>query len=62
MASVQARHSRASRLGKDWTPVSKLEGCDCKPTYYVVVREGKKLHRERVGKVRREAQRALTKI
>ena len=65
MASLQARHSRACALGKPWTPFEQAaEGCSCPggPTYYVVVREGRKLHRERAGKNRRQAERALTKI
>lgn len=65
MASLQARHTRACALGKPWTPFQQAtDGCTCPggPTYYVAVREGRKLHRERVGKNRRLAQRALTKI
>jgi integrase len=65
MASLQARHSRSCALGKPWTPYERAgEGCSCPggPTYYVVVREGRKLHRERVGKNRRQAERALTKV
>ncbi len=65
MASLQARHSRTCALGKPWTPFQQVtEGCTCPggPTYYVVVREGSKLHRERVGKNRRLASRALAKI
>ena len=65
MASLQARHSRTCKLGKPWTRSERAtEGCTCPggPTYYVVVREGRKLHRERVGKNRKLAERALTKI
>jgi hypothetical protein len=64
MASVQARHGRACRLGKPWTPFTKerLAGCSCQPSFYVVVREGRKSHRERVGKDRQSAERALRKI
>lgn len=65
MASLQARHTRTCALGKPWTPCERAsKGCTCPggPTYYVVVREGRKLHRERAGKNRRQAQRALTKI
>ncbi|MGH3046655.1 MAG: hypothetical protein ACRDNC_06590, partial [Gaiellaceae bacterium] len=65
MASLQARHSRTCALGKPWTPFERAaEGCSCRggPTYYVAVREGRRLHRERVGKNRKLAQRALTKI
>jgi integrase len=65
MASLQARHSRTCALEKPWTPFERAsEGCTCTggPTYYVAVREGRRLHRERVGKNRKLAQRALTKI
>src|SRR6266508_4519856 len=65
MASLQARHSRSCALGKPWTPFERAgDGCTCPggPTYYVVVREGRRLNRERVGKNRKLAQRALTKI
>ena len=65
MASLQARHSRTCELGKAWTPFNgAAHGCTCPdgPTYYVVVREGGRVHRERAGKNRRQAQRALTKI
>jgi integrase len=65
MASLQARHSRSCDLGKPWTPFERAaEGCTCRggPTYYVAIREGRKIHRERVGKNRKLAQRALTKI
>jgi integrase len=65
MASLQARHSRTCALGKPWTPFERTsEGCSCPggPTYYVVVREGRRVHRERAGKNRRQAERALTKI
>ena len=65
MASIQARHARDCSIGKPWTPFAAAsQGCSCPggPTYYVAVREGRKLHRERVGKNRRQAERALTKI
>jgi integrase len=64
MASLQARHRRACALGKPWTPFAaeKLAGCDCRPTYYVVVRDGDKLLRDRVGPNRKAAARALTKV
>jgi integrase len=62
MASLQARHRRTCSLGKPWTAFAGLAGCDCGPTYYVVVRDGTKLLRERVGPNRKYAERALTKI
>jgi len=64
MASIQARHERVCRLAPWSTFDRATEGCDCRAgaTYYVVVRDGGKLHRDRVGKNRRDAQRALTKI
>ena len=61
MASIQARHARDCQLGRDWTTAKDAEGCGCEPSYYVVVREGAKLNRERVGKNRKQAERALTK-
>jgi integrase len=62
MASLQARHSRSCATGKPWTPFLSLDGCDCSPTYYVVVRDGRRNHAERVGKDRQTAKRALRKI
>lgn len=65
MASIQARHNRLCALGKPWTPFDRAgDGCTCPggPTYYVIVREGMKVFRERAGKNRRLAERALTKI
>jgi integrase len=63
MASLQARHSRSCSL-HPWTPVSRLEGCTCKrgPLFHVVVREDGKKSQTAVGRNRREAERALTKI
>ena len=61
MASLQARHVRGCQLGRDWTTFADAEGCGCEPGYYVVVREGAKLNRERVGKNRKQAERALAK-
>ena len=65
MASVQARHARSCANGREWTPLSEAaSGCTCPrgPTYYVVIREGTRNHKERVGKNKREAERALRKI
>jgi integrase len=63
MASIQARHGRSCALAKPWTPfAAAANGCDCGPTFYVVVREGRQLHREKVGKNRQAAERALRKI
>jgi integrase len=65
VASIQARHTRACALARPWTPFEEASrGCSCTggPTYYVVVREGRRLHRERVGKNRKVAERALRKI
>lgn len=58
-ASLQARHSR--KCGKGWTTFEDAKGCDCAPTYYVRARVDGKLASERIGKNRREAERALTK-
>ena len=65
VASIQARHPRACATGRPWTSFSEARrACTCTggPTYYVVVREGRALHRERVGKDRQQAERALRKI
>jgi integrase len=62
MASLQARHTRRCATAKPWTPANQLDGCDCGPTFYVVVREGRRLVRERAGKNRKVAERALTKV
>ena len=62
MASLQARHTRTCQLAKPWTPYELPTGCSCQPTYYVVIREGTRLHRERVGKNRKIAERSLRKI
>ena len=66
MASIQARHTRKCALGRPWTTFEEARrGCTCGaagPTYYVVVREGRTLHRDRVGKDRKQAERAVRKI
>ena len=64
MASLQARHSRSCAIGKPWTPVTQTDRCTCKggPLFHVVVRDGRKAHKTAVGRNRREAERALTKI
>jgi integrase len=62
MASLQAGHARSCKGGKRWTSFDSLNGCDCKPTYYVVVRDGKRNHSERIGKSRKVAERALRKV
>lgn len=65
MASIQARHTRTCALSRPWTTFEQARrGCTCAggPTYYVVVRRGRSLHRERVGKDRQQAERALRKI
>ena len=65
MASLQARHQRTCDLGRPWTTFAEAGGgctCDGGPTYYVVVREGRTLHREKIGKNRKTAERALRKI
>jgi integrase len=62
MPSLQAGHARSCACGKRWTTFEALDGCNCEPTYYVVVRDGRRNHSERVGKNRKQAQRALRKI
>jgi integrase len=62
MASLHARHSRSCALGPAWTGL-EADGCTCKPTHYVAARDERgRLVRERVGKNRRNAQRARDKI
>ena len=48
--------------GKRWTPFELPPECDCSPSYFVVVRDGRRNHTERVGKNRRAAERALRKV
>ena len=62
MASLQAGHARACKCGKRWTPFQLPNECDCEPSYFVVTRDGKANHSERVGKNRRNAERALAKV
>lgn len=65
MASLQARHVGACSKGTAWSTFAAApNGCSCPggPTYYMVVRQGRRLHRERVGKNRQAAERALRKI
>src|SRR5437667_8575624 len=64
MASLQARHSRRCAIGKPWTPADKTDGCTCPrgPLFHVVVREGGAKSQTAVGRNRRDAERALTKI
>ncbi len=61
MASLQARHGQDCQLGRSWTTAKDAEGCGCEPSYYVVIREGSRVVRERVGKNRKQAERALAK-
>jgi integrase len=60
--SLQARHSRSCAIERPWTPFEKVDGCTCKPSYYVVVRDGAKISREKAGKNRKDAERALRKV
>src|SRR4051812_2148480 len=64
MASLQARHSR--RGLHPWSrsdPITLKEcSCDGGPTYYVVVRQGTRISREKAGKNRREAERKLRAV
>jgi integrase len=61
MASLQAGHARSCERGKRWTTIGDLDGCTCRPTYYIVVRDGSRNHMERIGKNRKNAERALRK-
>jgi integrase len=61
--SLQARHSRSCQVGKEWTSFADAgDGCSCKPSYYVVVRNGRKAEKTPVGKNRKLATRALVKV
>jgi hypothetical protein len=65
MASLQARHSRGCAIKKSWTTFDDaVVGCTCTggPTYYVVIRDGRRKREDRVGKNRQTAARALRKI
>jgi integrase len=60
MASLQARHQSNCGLGRAWSTADDAKNCGCKATYYIVHGGGK--HQERVGRNRREAERALKVI
>jgi integrase len=57
MASLQARHQAKCGLGRAWSTAGDAKDCGCKATYYIVHGGGK--NQERVGRNRREAERAL---
>lgn len=61
MASLQLRHSRLCALEGAWTPEGR-DGCTCRPTYHVVFRHDGRLVRERIGRNRQAARRALHKL
>jgi Phage integrase SAM-like domain len=62
MASLHARHSRSCPLDGKWT-APDADGCTCSPSYYVAARDDDgKLVRERVGRNKRDAERARDKI
>jgi integrase len=62
MASLHARHSRNCALGPAWTSPDAA-GCNCLPSYYIIARDDRgKQVRERTGRNRREAERALRKV
>jgi integrase len=66
MASIQATHSRRCALSDGLaraviTPF-EFSGCTCQPTYYVAARHGGKNERQRIGRNRKEAERALNKV
>lgn len=62
MASLHARHSRSCALtGRETKP--DVDACTCKPVYYVATRDvDGRLIRERVGRNKRDADRAYHKI
>jgi integrase len=60
VASLQARHQRDCELERAWSTFADADnkrGCSCKPTYYIVHGGGR--HPEKVGKNRKDAERAL---
>jgi hypothetical protein len=61
MASLHVRHARTCSSGLNWSKPDDADGCSCSPTFYVIVRDGRRTHRERVGRNRKQAERALTK-
>lgn len=63
MASLQARHSRACVQKGRWT-ASRVDACTCRPspTYYAVMEHRGQLVRERLGRNRQDAERALARI
>jgi integrase len=65
MASLQSEHGRGCPRFH-WTRFDReaQEGCTCQrgPMHYVIVREGKKVHREKVGRNRQQAERALRRV
>jgi integrase len=61
MASLQVRHQRGCAIGP-WTPVAALEGCNCRPSYYVVSRADGALVRELAGQDREAAEKRLSRI
>jgi integrase len=66
VASLQAKHSRLCALGRrSWTPFDQTtDGCTCPegPVYYVVHREGGRVHKEPLGRDRRHASQAFSKV
>jgi len=63
--SLQAKHSRQCALDRPWTPFKgTTKGCSCPqgPVYYVVVRQGRKAIKHRVGRNRKDAERALRRM
>lgn len=66
MASLQARHSRACVHKGRWTSATReaLAGCTCRPApmLYAVQQVDGRMAREKLGRNRRDAERALDKI
>jgi integrase len=65
MASLQAKHTQQCQLQRAWTTFGEAtKGCTCiaGPTYYVVVREGRKAYKEPVGQDRARAELAFARI
>jgi integrase len=62
MASLQVRHTRGCALGRPWTPVARMDGCDCEAVYNVVTYVNGKPIREKVGTDRGQAEARLARV
>lgn len=61
MASLQSRHAPSCPLAP-WAPFRETQGCTCRPVHHIALRVGGRLVRERVGRNRKQAERALARV